>query len=71
MHPDLAKVVYKFNRVHHTVNYKVFKQKLKKSKNYDMILKHTKDDFDMYVVNINDKDKNLSKSELEMKYRKD
>lgn len=71
MHPDLTKVVYKFNRVHHTVNYKVFKQKLKKSKNYDMILKHTKDDFDMYVVNINDKDKNLSKSELEMKYRKD
>lgn len=28
MHPDCAKVVFKFNRWHHTVNYKIFKQKL-------------------------------------------
>ena len=35
-----------------------------------MILKHTKSDFDMYVVNIDSKDKNLSKIELEIKYGK-
>ena len=51
MHPDVAKVVWKFNRWHHTVNYKVFKQPLifKQSanikigiNNYGMILKKIK-----------------------------
>jgi len=28
LHPDLARVVWRFNRWHHHVNYKVFKQKL-------------------------------------------
>lgn len=30
MHPDVARVVWKFNRWHHHVNYKIFKTKLKK-----------------------------------------
>jgi hypothetical protein len=33
MHPDVAKMVWKFNRHHHSVNYKVFKQKLIKKLN--------------------------------------
>lgn len=48
MHPDVAKMVWKFNRYHHSVNYKVFKQKLIKKPNitvsdkidnYGMVLK--------------------------------
>lgn len=47
MHPDVAKVVYKFNRWHHSVNYKVFNNELvkksgiktdKKINNYNMYL---------------------------------
>jgi len=33
LHPDVAKVVWKFNRWHHQVNYKKFKNELKKSTN--------------------------------------
>jgi predicted DsbA family dithiol-disulfide isomerase len=28
LHPDIVKVTWKFNRWHHDVNYKIFKQKL-------------------------------------------
>ena len=51
LHPDVAKVVWKFNRWHHSVNYKVFKKnklqyvddfKMPKGiNNYKMILKNT------------------------------
>lgn len=34
MHPDVAKLSYKFSRWHHTVDYSVFKQGLVKDKNY-------------------------------------
>lgn len=34
MHPDVAKVVWKFNRWHHYVDYSVFKQKLKLKDDY-------------------------------------
>lgn len=30
LHPDIVKVTWKFNRWHHDVNYKIFKQKLKR-----------------------------------------
>ena len=33
MHPDIAKVVTRFNRDHHFVNYRVFKNKLIKKDN--------------------------------------
>ena len=33
MHPDIAKVVTRFNRDHHYVNYSVFKNQLKRKKN--------------------------------------
>ncbi len=35
MHPDLAKVVWKFNRWHHSVNYRVFKQRLVRRADFD------------------------------------
>jgi len=36
MHPDVAKVVWRFNRWHHHVNYKPFKNnRLKKITNYE------------------------------------
>lgn len=47
MHPDVSKVVWKFNRYHHSVNYKVFTTELKRKKdikiedkinNYGMVL---------------------------------
>lgn len=51
LHPDVAKVVWKFNRWHHSVNYKLFKRnklqyvdnfKMPKGiNNYKMILKNT------------------------------
>jgi len=34
MHPDVAKLSYKFSRWHHTVDYSVFKQGLVKDKHY-------------------------------------
>lgn len=53
MHPDVAKVVWKFNRWHHSVDYKPFKaNKLKRVdgivmpdvvNNYGMVLKYKKD----------------------------
>ena len=37
VHPDLCKVVHKFGRIHHTVNYNVFKkQRLIKKANIDI-----------------------------------
>jgi hypothetical protein len=51
MHPDCARVVWKFNRWHHEVNYKVFKNELKLKENieipdivneYGMLLKKVK-----------------------------
>lgn len=34
LHPDVSTLVYKFGRIHHHVNYKIFKQQLKKKRNY-------------------------------------
>ena len=52
MHPDVAKVVWRFNRWHHYINYKPFKKnKLLKKKgliipkgvnNYGMVLKNAR-----------------------------
>lgn len=51
VHPDVSRIVYKFNRTHHHVNYKIFKQKLVKRKdinvdpsvnNYGMNLKYSR-----------------------------
>lgn len=38
MHPDVTKVVYKFGRIHHQVNYEGFTQKLKRVNNYNDIV---------------------------------
>lgn len=38
MHPDVTKIVHKFGRTHHQVNYEGFKQKLIKVDNYDEIV---------------------------------
>jgi len=67
MHPDVAKVVWKFNRWHHQVDYTGFTQQLKlkdgivrdyKTNNYNMIVIDTEED--------NTLD---SKSYLEEKYK--
>lgn len=47
MHPDLCKVVWRFNRWHHHCNYKVFEQKLvRKDKLQDQ---HKTNEFDMVL----------------------
>lgn len=55
VHPDVSRLVWKFHRWHHEVNYKVFKQKLKIRKEYEHLLN---DDFNnveengAYIVEI-------------------
>ena len=50
-HPDIVKVVWKFNRWHHQVNYKPFKKnKLKRKKN--IIIKKGIDNYGMKLIEI-------------------
>ena len=46
-HPDLVRVVWRYERWHHEVNYSVFKQKLLRVDNYDQIVKKGTDNFGM------------------------
>jgi hypothetical protein len=66
MHPDIAKVVWKFNRWHHQVNYSGFKQKLKLkngvSKNNLINM------YGMEVIETNETSTYDSKNYLEKKY---
>jgi hypothetical protein len=66
MHPDVAKVVWKFNRWHHQVNYQVFKQQLILK---DGIVRDYKvNNYNMFVIDTQETDTFDSKSYLYNKY---
>lgn len=50
LHPDIVKITWKFNRWHHDVNYKIFKQKLKKIDN--LIINNCINNYGMELVKI-------------------
>jgi len=66
MHPDVAKVVWKFNRWHHHVDYTGFKQKL------NPIVDFSKEarvkDLGIKIINTNETSTKNTKSELEQRY---
>lgn len=69
MHPDLVRLTYKFSRVHHEVNYRVFNQKLHRDRRYDKLIHiNVEKDYGMVIINTNEKNTNDTKSYLENKY---
>lgn len=66
MHPDVSKVVWKFNRWHHQVDYSGFKQKLilKNGINKNVGINN----FGMIVIDTNEENTYDTKSYLEQKY---
>ena len=50
MHPDVVRLVYKFHRWHHEVNYSVFKQQLKMKENESHLAKVN--EFGMRIVKV-------------------
>ena len=52
MHPDVAKVVWRFNRWHHYVNYNIFK-KNKLIKKQGLIIPETINNYGMKVISSN------------------
>jgi len=66
MHPDVSKVVWKFNRWHHHVDYSGFKQKLKLKDGlkFDNVINN----YNMQVIETEEEDTFDSKSYLEEKY---
>ncbi len=57
MHPDVAKVVWRFNRWHHHVNYKSFKDN-KLIPVHDLIIKNKVNNYGMVLVDLQDPDVN-------------
>jgi len=51
-HPDLVRIVWRYDRWHHEVDYSVFKQKLKRVSNYDEIVKTEPDEFGMKLIKL-------------------
>jgi hypothetical protein len=51
-HPDLVKVVWRYERWHHEVNYSVFKQSLKRVDNYDQIVSKGVDNYNMKLLKL-------------------
>jgi hypothetical protein len=69
MHPDVAKVVWKFNRWHHYVDYRGFTQKLHYREGYkrpELI-----DNYGMITIDTKEKDTYDTRSYLENKYKKE
>lgn len=66
MHPDVAKVVWKFNRWHHQVDYTNFKQTLRLKNNLTKI--NRINNFNMRVIDINNDVVEDTKSYLEINY---
>lgn len=61
MHPDVSKLVWKFNRWHHHVDYSGFKQKLELKDGVDLSLLPKEDNYGMKMI-LTDSDKNTWKS---------
>lgn len=68
MHPDVAKVVWRFNRWHHYVDYSGFKQKLHPV--VDLSQYKEVDNYSMKIIETNEQDTNDTKQYLEDKYVK-
>ena len=68
MHPDLAKVVFKFSRWHHHVDYSGFTQELHFKKNIK--LNDTENDYGTIMINTEEVTTDDYKSYLEHKYLK-
>lgn len=69
MHPDVAKLVWKFNRWHHQVDYSSFTQKLKLKPEYEN-LKDEINDYGMQIIETEEESTFDSKTYLEEKYAK-
>lgn len=70
MHPDVAKVQWKFNRWHHQVDYSGFKQELKFKENYVQSNVKT-NNYGMKIIKTEENDTFDSKSYLQEKYKED
>lgn len=66
LHPDVAKVVWKFHRWHHEVDYSVFKQELKLKEG--VVPVPGVNNYGMRVINTQEEDTYDTKSMLEEKY---
>jgi hypothetical protein len=68
MHPDVAEVVWKFNRWHHSVDYTGYKQKLKPLVDFKLLKRV--DNLGLKIINTDETSTKNSKSFLEKKYSK-
>lgn len=68
MHPDLAKVVWKFNRWHHIVDYSVFKTKLKLKKGVSLENLPKENNYGMKIIMTDEVDTDDTKTFLHVKY---
>ena len=66
MHPDVAKLVWKFNRWHHQVDYSGFKQELIRKENIHIPNKIN--NYGMFIISTEETETNDSRSYLEEKY---
>lgn len=67
MHPDVTKLVWKFNRWHHQVDYSGFTQKLKLKDG--LYFENKINDYDMQIIQTEETDTYDNKSYLEEKYK--
>ena len=51
-HPDLVKIVWRYNRWHHEVNYSNFKQKLIKVDNYNELIQLYDNEHGMKLITL-------------------
>lgn len=68
MHSDVAKVVWKFNRWHHQVDYSGFKQQLKRREDIEINDSNLVNNFGMIVIDTNEDSTSDYRSYLEEKY---
>lgn len=67
MHPDVAKVVWKFNRWHHQVDYSGFTQKLKLKEGIERV--YVENDYGMQIIKTEETNTSDNKTYLETKYK--
>lgn len=68
MHPDIAKVVWKFNRWHHEVDYSKFNQKLILKKEFEN-LQDSDNNYNMVIIPTEEENTNDTLDYLENKYQ--
>ncbi|BBI90601.1 beta-glucosyl-HMC-alpha-glucosyltransferase [Tenacibaculum phage PTm1] len=68
MHPDVAKMIWRFNRWHHTVDYSGFKQRLKLNDNINLKGIPKVDNYGTKIIKTIEEETSHSKMWLESKY---